>query len=195
MDVAELDGDPSYVIEFIRDFQTRLYPAWHAHTVGGYVRCMMAAAETRCSVGRGCVYVGMRECKRALDDAIRGSPMTIETIANVLPSNSTVLGYDNSVDYWPRLRFQDAIARTKNPIVALIAGQSAYDCSSDVHLSVPYEEEGDEKSHSADLAWYRVRPKDDSVVRAEMIDGEWMWVHANKNGERNHVTCNREAGV
>lgn len=110
------------------------------------------------------------------DDGIEAPGADGEEATEVLPENSTVLGYDNAADYWPNLRFDDAIARQRNPLIALIAGKEEYEESSDVHLSVPYEHPQEPFTDIDDMPRYRVRPNFDGVTRAERRSGTWFWV-------------------
>ena len=104
---------------------------------------------------------------------------------DVSPENSTVLGYDNSEDYWPYLRFDHAVARQRSTAVLFLVGQSGGtidDVPIDVHLSVPFAKDENENCPVDDLPWYRVRPKSDDVVKAERVDGKWKWATVSTSG-------------
>ena len=90
----------------------------------------------------------------------------------VVPENSTVLGYNNSVDFWPCLRFDEAIPRNKSSLMLVIAGK---DAPIDIHLSVPFAHPEDSLMKSEDLGWYRVRPNFEGVADVVMHDGKWTW--------------------
>jgi hypothetical protein len=79
-------------------------------------------------------------------------------------TNSTVLGYP-AKRYWPHLLFEHAVARDQASIMVAMVGPDR--APRDVHLSVPYNEEGC-RDQVDDLPRYRVRPV--------WEEGELCWV-------------------
>ena len=106
--------------------------------------------------------------------------MSVEKIP-VLPDNSEVLGYpaSHSQRYWPRLRFHEAVAMQDSSALMFITGQRVP--GRDVHLNVPFEDEGDDNATPReDLPWYRVRAVERTgmtCTKAELCDGKWYWVY------------------
>lgn len=96
------------------------------------------------------------------------------TRREVLPGNSTVLGYP-SKSYWDGLQFDHAIVRGKSSMMVALVGTDA--APDDVHLSVPYRHPDDPKVWKIEqLARYRVRPKWEvgDVLWVRETFAEWM---------------------